>query len=118
MVSFLIKLVTIPLVLLITINTSEQIGYREIWQPVVIMLLLIGIGLGMEYMLLKEKTLWLNTVADFFVSFIVLYFISNMFAGGYATIFASLILSLILTLCEYFLHRYLIQASRVGRATA
>lgn len=118
MISFLVKLVTIPVLLLIAVNTSEQIGYSEIWQPLVIMLLLLGLGLGMEYMILRENTLGLSTSADFIVSFLIIYFFSNVFDGGYATFFASVVLSLILTICEYFLHRYLIQAGRVERVTA
>ncbi|WP_058307920.1 DUF2512 family protein [Gracilibacillus massiliensis] len=112
--SLIVKLVHVPLVLFIAINVSNHIQYEIVWQPVFIILLLIGSGLLLEYIVLKNNLFWFSVILDFLASFIILYFISNMLEGAYISFVVSLVLSAILTLVEYFLHRYLFKSRHVN----
>ncbi|SHN28652.1 DUF2512 family protein [Gracilibacillus kekensis] len=109
MLSLLIKTVSIPIVLFIAIYIWEQVHYEAIWQPVVIVLILITSGLFLEAIILKRKRLWVSVCLDFIATFLILYIISNMFEGSFISLIASIVIAVILVIPEYFLHRFLIK---------
>ncbi|WP_163540021.1 DUF2512 family protein [Gracilibacillus sp. YIM 98692] len=116
MISFVVKLITVPLVLFIAMYASNQVNYTAVWQPIIISLLLIGTGLAMEYLILNKETLWISVALDFITSLAVIYIVSNLFAFASVSFIGALTLSIILGICEYILHRFLIQSNNVKKA--
>ncbi|SFM45007.1 Protein of unknown function [Gracilibacillus orientalis] len=118
MISFIVKIITIPIVLLLAMFMSDNVEYGAMWQPFLIILLLIGSGLALEYAVLNSKTLWTSVALDLITAFIILYFISNTFEGAYVSFGGALLISVILGVCEYMLHRFLISSKNVDKAPA
>nr|WP_269435769.1 DUF2512 family protein [Gracilibacillus suaedae] len=117
-ISLIVKIITVPIVLLISMFMSDNVNYGAMWQPFLIILLLIGSGLALEYALLNSETLWTSVVLDLITAFLILYFISNIFAGAYVSFGGALGVSIILGVCEYLLHRFLIRSGNVDKAPA
>ncbi|MGP4042567.1 DUF2512 family protein [Gracilibacillus sp. D59] len=118
MISLIVKIVTVPIVLLLAMFMTDNIEYGAMWQPLLIILLLIGSGLALEYALLNSENLWTSVALDLITAFIILYFISNMLEGAYVSFGGALVVSLILGVCEYMLHRFLIRSKNVDKAPA
>ncbi|UOR11755.1 DUF2512 family protein [Halobacillus amylolyticus] len=119
MTSLLVKVVTLPIVLILAMYFLESVEYGSIWQPIMVAIVLMAIGLVMEYMLLKdEDSLWKSTILDFVTSFIIIWGFSNIFAGAEVTFGGALITSLVIGVCEYFLHKHLIGARKTVKSHA
>lgn len=118
MISLIVKIVTVPVVLLLAMFITDNVQYGAMWQPFLIILLLIASGLALEYALLNSRMLWTSVAIDLVTAFLIIYFISNLFAGGYVSFGAALTLSIILGICEYLLHRFLLRSGNVDNVTA
>lgn len=118
MTSFLLKAIICPLVLILSDGMSEQIRYSHIGQAIVLGLILAAAGTLMEYFLLREGTLWISVAADFAVTVIALYYITNMFEGSSMTFAAAIVVSLILAATEILIHLGLIRTGRVPQGNS
>lgn len=118
MTSFLLKAIICPLVLILSDGMSEQIRYSHIGQAIVLGLILAAAGTLIEYFLLREGTLWISVAADFAVTVIALYYITNMFEGSSMTFAAAIVVSLILAATEILIHLGLIRTGRVPQGNS
>lgn len=113
MASFWIKVITVPIALAIAAWLLPNVRYDAYYMPILVGAILAVVGMLMEYALLRDGTLWLSTFADFVVSVLLIYFVSNMFAGADVSFFGAILASLLIGALEFFTHRWLI---RTGRA--
>jgi uncharacterized protein (DUF2062 family) len=118
MTSFLLKLIACPGAVIISMMWFNSVEYASIWQPIIVGLVLAVAGVAMEYMLLKEGTLWTSVVADFAASVLIVYFISNWLPGATVTFWGAILTGLLLGVIEYFTHRFLISSGRTQKAPA
>ncbi|HEX7064864.1 MAG TPA: DUF2512 family protein [Bacillales bacterium] len=118
MTSFILKIIACPLILIFAMYMLDNVDYGSIWQPIVVGVVLALVGVAMEYMILKEGSLWISTIADFVVSVIIIWVLSNVFDGANVTFWGAVITSIIIGVMEYFVHRYLIASGKTKKVTA
>ncbi|MFB5660251.1 DUF2512 family protein [Alteribacillus sp. HJP-4] len=113
--SLFAKIITIPLVLIIGMNITNEINYGAYWQPFVVTAVLIIIGIAMEDKFLGDN-LWITVILDFLVTFFLIWGVSNIFPSAMVTFFGAFSISVILTIIEYFLHRYIMAVDKSKRS--
>ncbi|SDZ82876.1 Protein of unknown function [Thalassobacillus cyri] len=106
--SLFIKLILIPIVLFIGMFSTEHIEYGALWQPVVLSIVLIVVGISMEKMVLSKETLGASVFMDFIVSLLIILALSNWFPNAMVTFIGAFTLAVVLGTSEYFLHRFLL----------
>lgn len=118
MSSLWIKIIGCPLTLMIAAWILPNVQYGAYYQPIVVGLILAVAGVLMEYMLLREDTLWTSTLLDFAVSVLIVYFVSNLFPGAYVTWVGAFITGVLLAVVEYITHSWLIRSGRTRKSPA
>ncbi|WP_173917366.1 DUF2512 family protein [Halobacillus sp. Marseille-Q1614] len=118
MTSILVKIFALPSVLILSMYFLETVNYGLIWQPIVLAVVLLIVGVGMEYLLLRRGNLWSSVFLDFVVTLFMVWGLSNLFAGAYVTFAGALIVSAVIGVCEYFLHLHLITNRKVAGSPA
>lgn len=118
MSSLLMKIIMCPVAVIIASFLFPNVDYLNIWQPIIVGLILAVAGVLMEYMILKRGTLWISTFADAVVSLVIVYFVSNWFPGAEVTFFGALLTAVLLGIIEYFTHLWLIQSGRAKKSPA
>lgn len=113
MASFWIKMVTVPVALALAAWLLPNVRYDAYYMPILVGAILAVVGMLMEYTLLRDGMLWVSTFADVAVAALIIYFVSNMFAGADVSFFGAVLASLLIGVLEFFTHRWLI---RTGRA--
>ncbi|MBT2650084.1 DUF2512 family protein [Bacillus sp. ISL-34] len=112
MKSLLLKIFVCPITLIIAMYFFAGINYLSIWQPIVIGLVLAFVGVGMEYFILRNGTLWISVGADFVTSVLIVYFLSNLLWNASVTFLGAIFVGIILGVIEYFTHRFLISSGK------
>lgn len=113
MTSFWIKAITVPVALAIVAWLLPDVRYDAYYMPILVGVILAVVGMLMEYALLREGTLWLSTFADVVAAALLIFFVSNLFAGAEVSFFGAVLASLLIGVLEFYTHRWLI---RTGRA--
>lgn len=116
MTSFWIKLFITPIGVALSAWLFTGLEFGAWYQPVILGLILAGVGLMLEYLFLKRGTLWLSTGLDFIVSVLLVFFLTPFFSGAAVTFTAALLTGLLLTFVEYFTHSYLIRSGKTRKA--
>ncbi|WP_230458988.1 DUF2512 family protein [Terrilactibacillus tamarindi] len=116
MTSFLLKIIACPVAVIISMFLFPGVNYDFIGQAIIVGVVLAIVGVVMEYALLKRGTLWISTAADFIVSVLIVYFLSNMVWGDTVTFFGATLIGLLLGVVEYFSHRYLISTGKTQKS--
>lgn len=115
MTTLVIKIIMCPLAVILSSYLFPDVNYSAIYQPIIVGLILAVIGTIMEYMFLREGTLWISTGMDFVASFFVVYLVSLLFIGATVTITGALATSLIIAAIEFFTHQYLINSGKTRK---
>ncbi|WP_028782318.1 DUF2512 family protein [Thalassobacillus devorans] len=106
--SLFIKLVLVPIVLFIGMFSTGHIEYGALWQPAVLSIVLIIVGISMEKLVLSKETLGASVFMDFIVSLLIILALSNWFPNAMVTFIGAFTLAVVLATSEYFLHRFLL----------
>jgi hypothetical protein len=112
------KIVICPLAVIIASYIFPNVNYANLYQPIIVGLVLAGAGVLMEYLFLKKGTLWFSTGMDFAASVLIVYFVSLFFTGALVTFFGAVLVGLLLAVTEYFTHRWLIQTGKTQKSPA
>lgn len=88
------------------------------FQPILIGLVLAGVGTAMEYLILKRGTLWISTFLDFVASILIIVGLAAFLDGAEVTILGAIIVSLFLAFTEYFTHLFLIRSDKTEKSPA
>lgn len=118
MTSLLMKIIICPLSLIVAAWIFPNVQFGAFYQAVIVGLILAAAGVLMEYMFLREGTLWISTLMDFAASTLILFFVANLFAGTTITFFGAVLTSLLLAVVEYFTHLWLIKSGRTQKSPA
>jgi hypothetical protein len=116
--SFLMKLVICPAAVIIASYLLPNLNYSTLYQPIIVGLVLAAAGVMMEYLFLKEGTIWISTGMDFVASVLIVYFVSLLFVGASVTFFGAVLVGLLLAITEYFTHRWLVQTGKTKKSPA
>jgi hypothetical protein len=116
--TFLMKIIICPLSVILASFLFTNVRYAALYQPIFVGVVLAVIGTLMEYLFLREGTLWINTVLDFIVSTFFVYFITIFFYGARITIVGAILTGLILAIVEHFIHLYLIKSQKTKKVTS
>jgi hypothetical protein len=112
MFNFIQKIIITPIVLLIAASLLTNVHYVYTYQPIVIGVTLAVAGHLLEWALLSRNTFWLNTIADFVLSTLMIFILSYFFAGAEVTFMGAVVTALFLTVIEFFVHMWLIRSGR------
>lgn len=102
MISFIIKLIVTPLLILLATRVSTEIEYPLLYQPILIGLILAGIGQIMELKLFETRLVSLCLLIDFTAAVGIIYISQFLFNNSLITPKATLMTSVIFLLSEYF----------------
>lgn len=116
--SFLLKVIASPIAVILSGWLFPNVYYQNYYQAMVVGFIIAAVGVAMEYILLKKGTLWMSTIADFAVSVLMVYIISNMFEGAEVTFFGAILTGAILAIIEYFVHLWLIRSGKTQKSPA
>lgn len=109
------KLVICPVGVIIASYLFPNINFANIGQAVILGVILAIAGTALEYVFLREGTLWTSTAMDWVASTVVIYFVSFLFTGAEVTFVGAALAGLLLAITEYFQHRYLIESGKTTK---
>lgn len=112
MTSLIAKIVICPLVVYLAGFFLNSVQFTNLYQPILIGVLLAVAGTLMELYVLKPGTLWLSTGLDFLVSTAIIYVVPFFLAGAYVTLTGALITGFVLALTEIPQHLWLNKTGR------
>jgi Protein of unknown function (DUF2512). len=112
MTGIIMKLIICPLTLIVSNYLFTDVYYPYIYQPIFIGIVLAIAGNLMELSLLKPGTLLISTIADFLLSFVIVYFSQFILPESRLTLIGAALTSTLLALTEYFQHLYLIRSGK------
>jgi uncharacterized membrane protein len=110
------KLVICPLTVIASSYLFPNVNYASLYQPIILGFILAVAGVMMEYLFLREGTVWLSTAMDFAASVLIVYFVSQFFVGAAVTFFGAILTGLLLAVTEYFTHNWLIRTGRTQKS--
>ncbi|WP_156288908.1 DUF2512 family protein [Oceanobacillus salinisoli] len=118
MTGLIIKIFVCPITVFIASFLFPNVTYANLWQPIIVGLILAVAAHMMEIFLLKADTFWTSTLMDFAAATLIVYFVSLFLAGAEVTFFGALFTGLLLAVTEIFQHRYLINSGRTRKSPA
>ncbi|WP_166246191.1 DUF2512 family protein [Paenibacillus turpanensis] len=109
MANMIWKAVACPVLIALSALLLPNVGYGAWYQPILVGLCAAAAGRLMELLILRPGTLWLSTAADFAVSFLIVYTLSNAFIGAAVTVTGALLTALMLTATEPVIHYFILE---------
>ncbi|QGT99578.1 hypothetical protein SYNTR_0985 [Candidatus Syntrophocurvum alkaliphilum] len=109
-----IKIIVCPLVVYLAHLLIPQVVYLQIWQPLVVGLILAFLGHVMELLLLNEATVIYTALIDFVAASLIIYISGIFFVGAIITIMGAIITGAILAATELAQHIYLVKGTLTG----
>ncbi|UOE96098.1 MULTISPECIES: DUF2512 family protein [Bacillaceae] len=113
MLGLVVKLFVFPTFVILSSFIFPQVYYANLFQPIVVGLLLAVSAHIIELFILKKGTLWISTVADFVAITILTFFLSLiLFPTSYVMLSGAMLTALVLSITEVLQHLWLIQSGR------
>lgn len=109
MKSFLLKVIVCPIALIFSDRIFPGVDFSDIRQTIFVGIILAVVGTLMEFMLLREGTLWISIFADFAATIVIVYFVTNVLSGADVTFWGALLTSVLITAIEIPTHLWLIR---------
>ena len=116
MIGLLMKIVICPTVVVLSDYLSEGIFYPNIFQPLILGLVLALLAHMMEVMILREGTFWISNMVDLAAAFFVLYFGTLFLRGATITVLDAFSVAFVLGVTEYFQHLYLLRSGKTKKS--
>lgn len=113
MTGIIMKLIIYPIGLIVS-NYIFKLQYTYA-QAITIGLILAIVAHVMELLVLKRGTLWISTMSDLVISFMIIYLSQSLFNNTSIYISNALFTALLLTVTEYFQHTYLIGTGKAWK---
>lgn len=108
MTSFITKIITYPIIILISNYLSPDINYPYFYQTIFVGIILAALIHLVEWPLLKPGFLLTTTSLEFLVTFSVIYFIQFLLPGSYLSLIGVSIISTVLILVQFLYNRYIL----------
>ncbi|MFZ5986053.1 MAG: DUF2512 family protein [Bacillota bacterium] len=115
MTGLLMKLVICPVTLLISDVLFNGVNYYNIYQPIIVGIVLAVAAHMMELLLLRKGTLRMSNIADFIAAFAIVYLSQFLLPFAAVTFTGALFTAALLTITEHFQHLYLIKSGKTRK---
>lgn len=115
MLGLALKLVIAPWVVTMANLLFPGVNYPFIYQAILVGIILALLGHALEVLLLRQGTLWINTLVDFLVFTVIIYLSSFLFPGARVTLMGAWATALLLNIAEFLQHLYLIRSGRAEK---
>lgn len=116
MTGLIMKIITCPLVLLISDYLFNDVYYPYTYQPIIIGIALAVVGYLVELAMLKPGTVIISSIADFLVTFAIVYLSQFILSGAIITLIGAILISTIMAIVEYLDHAYLVKTNKVKKS--
>ncbi|MGY4689122.1 DUF2512 family protein [Salibacterium sp. K-3] len=116
MTGLIIKIFVCPITVVISSFIFPNVNYENLWQPIIVGLILAVSAHVMEVFILKEGTFWLSTIADFIAASAIVYIVSLFFDTAAVSFFGALLTGLLLTITEIAQHNWLIKNGKTEKS--
>ncbi|MDM5198409.1 DUF2512 family protein [Fictibacillus enclensis] len=108
MQSLLLKIISIPLILLLCTFWFEGVSFNKPLPFLIITIILAPLAVLMEYIFLPRLSFWLTFIADFVLSYLLVYVISSFMAGAYVSLWGAFLIALAYSLVELLIHKQIV----------
>lgn len=115
MTSLAMKIVICPIAVLLSSYIFPNVYYPNWFQAILVGIILAAGGVMLEYLFLREGTLWSSNIIDFVASFLIVYFVSQFLPGAVVTFWGAFLVALLITVTEHFQHAFLIRSGRTQK---
>lgn len=105
-----------PLIVALSAFILPNVNFANMIQPIIIGLVLAVVGTMMEYLFLKEGTVWLSTFLDFVAATVVVYILGLWMEGAVVTFLGALLVGIFLGISEHFTHLFLVRANKTQKS--
>ncbi|MDC3413437.1 YndM family protein [Aquibacillus sp. 3ASR75-11] len=115
MSGLLVKLVTCPVIVVLSSWLFTNVNFAYWYQPIILGVILAVVGYVMEVFLLKEGTIWVSTMLDFAVSVLLVYYVAIAFQNTVVTFWGAVLTAVLLSISEIFQHSWLVKSNRTRK---
>jgi len=105
----LVKLLVTPLVVLAADALFAEVYYSNLYQSILVGVVLAVLGHLMERLILRRGTLWFTTLLDLLASAAVVYSSGYLLPGAAVTLLGAVFTAILIDVGEYVQHRWLIR---------
>lgn len=113
MFNFITKIIAFPLCLLISNLIFTDIYYAFFYQPLFVGIILATILHFIDLASLKPGYLIINTIGEFLIIFLIVYFTQFLLPTASINLIGSLIAATILTVAEFLINRFLLTDNKL-----
>ncbi|WP_096199965.1 DUF2512 family protein [Bacillus sp. FJAT-45350] len=116
MLGFVLKVFICPITVMIAFLIFPNVYYANVFQAIIVGLVLAVLAHTMEIFILRKGTFWLSTLTDFVSAVLIVYFVSLIFPTASVTIFGAILTAVLLTFTEVIQHNWLIKSGRAEKS--
>ncbi|WP_026701485.1 DUF2512 family protein [Salibacterium aidingense] len=116
MIGLIIKIFICPITVLISSFIFPNVNFENLWQPIIVGLILAVCAHVLEIFILKEGTFWFSSIVDFIAASIIVYVVSLFFTTATVTIFGAFLTGLLLSITELAQHNWLIKSGKTEKS--
>ncbi|WP_246943962.1 DUF2512 family protein [Bacillus pinisoli] len=116
MTSLFMKVIICPLVVTLSAYILPNVNFTNMFQPILIGLTLAIAGTLMEYLFLREGSVWTSTFLDFIAATIIVYVFPIWMDGAVVTFLGAIVVALFLAVTEHFSHIYLVKTNKTQKS--
>lgn len=116
MLGLIVKLFVCPITVTIATFIFPNVNYANLWQPIVVGLVLAVSAHMMELFILQKGTFWFSTALDFLAATLIVYVVSLFFDTAAVTFFGALLTAVLLSITELVQHNWLIKSERTQKS--
>lgn len=114
----IVKLFVCPLTVIASDLLFPNVNYSNIYQPIIVGLVLAVMAHIMDVLLLKRGTFWMSNISDFIAATLIVYVVSLFFSGAVVTFFGAILTGLLLAFTEYVQHLWLLRSGKTKKSPA
>ncbi len=111
----LIKLIVSPLLVIVADALFAELYYPNLYQAILVGLVLAVVGHLMEVALLRRGTLWFTTLLDLLAMAVIVYASGFLLPGAAVTMLGAIFAAILVDVVEYLLHLWLVRNGRTEK---
>lgn len=112
----LMKMIIGPTIVWLADQTTTQVYFSSLYQPIVVGLVLALFAHLMEVRFLNRGTLWTSTILDFMAVTVLVYLIAFLLPGATITLIGALITAFFISVTEVLQHWWLIETGQTRKS--
>jgi uncharacterized membrane protein len=112
----ILKLIICPLGVIAADALFAELYYPNLYQSILVGVVLAVVGYVMERMILRRGTLWFTTLLDLLAAAAIVYTSGYLLPGAAVTLLGAVFAAILLDVAEYLQHRWLIRNEKTEKA--